>query len=1124
LAALLVLLAVPVLMPMLLGGQPAGAQPQPQGDTRLLHYPDICKDTIAFTYGGDVWLAAAQGGAAHRLTSGEGDEVFPKFSPDCNWVAFTGQYTGSRQVYVISVDGGTPRQLTFHNDIGVIPPRGGFDNQVMGWTPDGKQVLFNAHRTPYSDRNARPHLVPAAGGMEKPLPIREGSAGVLSPDGSRYVFAPVMHEYRNWKRYRGGRTPDLWIYDLKANTAEQITKDPAMDYMPVWIGDTIYFVSDRDAKRINNLYAYDVKSKQVRELTHHDTFDVFWPSGDRRLVYENGGSIYLYDPAAAKSSRVPIRIEGDLPRTLPYFKNVAEDVETASISPSGKRVLLTARGELFSVPAEKGEIRNLTNSSGVRETAGSWSPDGRWAVYLSDRTGEYEIWVRPADGSGQERQITKDGGIWRFQPQWSPDSKKLAFSDKNRKLFWTEVSTGKTTEADQSARGDIQDYKWSPDSRFLAYTKVGANSFPSIWIYGLDDAKARQLTSDFTAEAEPTWDPTGRYLYFLSNRDFNLTFSGYEFDYVYSNATRVYVGVLSKEGPALFLPESDEEKLKPEDPPSAEAPAKHAKTDTKNAETAAEKSEKPEGAEKAEKPAAAPGKAPVRVKVDFDGFEQRVRAIPGPSGNYQSLSAGGTAVFYLFQRAANTPPSLKMFNLESRKEDTVLDGVLGYDLSADGKKIVIRQRGDAFAILDARGGQKPGDGKLDLEKLELRIQPRDEWRQEYFDAWRIFRDWFYDPNLHGVDWKGIRDRYAEMLPSMSTRSDLDYLLAEMGGEVSVGHGYVQPGNNPGPKRTESGLLGAEIEADASGYYRVAHVFPGENWHADFRSPLTEPGVHVLAGDFILAVDGQPTKGVDNFYRLLEGKADRVVTLLVNDKPSTTGAHTENVRPVNTEYNLRYLDWVQGTRAKVEKLSGGRIGYIHLPNTAVEGNRELFKGFYPLAQKDALILDDRWNGGGFIPDRMVALLSRPLLNYFVGRAGVANPTPGFSNNGPKVALINGQAGSGGDAFPYYFKELGLGPLIGTRTWGGLAGLSGNPPLVDGGTLTVPTFRFLTKEGGWAVENEGVAPDIEVIDAPDALARGEDPVLERGVKYLLDQLAKNPPKKVTVPPVPTGGNPR
>jgi tricorn protease len=1099
---------------------PGLAAAQPQGDTRLLRYPDICGDTIAFVYGGDLWLAGAGGGVARRLTSGEGEELGPKFSPDCKSIAFTGQYTGTRQVYVIPVDGGTPRQLTFHNDVGTIPPRGGFDNQVLGWTPDGRQILFNAHRTPYSERNARPHLISAAGGMETPLAIREGSAGVLSPDGDSFVFAPVMDEFRNWKRYRGGRAADLWIYHLKKNTAERITDSPSNDYMPVWIGDTIYFVSDRDkvgSTYVNNLFAYDTKSKAVRRVTNHDTFDVFWPSsGDRRrIVYEDGGSIYLFDPATGKSGRVPIRVEGDLPRTLPYFKNVAENIDAITLSPTGKRALFTARGEVFSVPAEKGEIRNLTQSQGVREVSATWSPDGRWIAYLSDRSGEYEVWLRPADGSGEERRVTTDGDIWRFPLSWSPDSKKLAFGDKNRRLRWVDVASGKVTDADRDRRNDIQDYKWSPDSRYLAYTKVGENQFPSIWIYSLDDGKARQLTSDLTAEGEPTWDPKGHYLYFLSNRDFNLTFSGYEFDYVYTNPTRVYVGLLSKEGPALLLPESDEETPKPEEKPAST----EAKTEAKAA------AQKVADDAAGDKPDRAP-KPGVRVKIDFDGFDQRVRALPAPPGNYQGLSASADAVFYLRGGAGGGgggPQSLRMFSFKDRKEDAVMDGVGGYDLSADGKKIIYRQR-DTYGIIDARPGQKPGDGKLDLESMTVRIQPRDEWRQEFVDAWRIFRDWFYDPNLHGADWKGLRERYGEMIPYMSDRSDLNYLLAELSGEVSVGHGYVEPAEgSEGPKRVEGALLGAEIVADPSGYYRVAHIFPGENWQKDFRSPLTEPGVHVETGDYILAVDGKTTKGVDNFYRLMEGKAERVLTLLVNGKPNSQGAHEERVRPVSTEQNLRYLDWVQANRAKVDKLSGGRIGYLHLPDTAVAGNRELFKYFYPLADKDAEIFDDRYNQGGFIPDRMIALISRPLLNYFVGRAGVANPTPQFVSTGPKVALINGQAGSGGDAFPYYFREMKLGPLIGTRTWGGLAGLSGNPPLVDGGTLTVPTFRILTTEGKWAVENEGVSPDIEVIDAPDALARGEDPSLERGVRHLLDQLQKNPPRKVVVPPVPVGGAP-
>ena len=1092
---------------------PGLAAAQNQGETRLLRYPDICGDTIAFVYGGDVWLSGAEGGLARRLTSGEGEELSPKFSPDCKRVAFTGQYTGNRQVYVIPVEGGAPRQLTFRNDIGDIPPRGGFDNQVLGWTPDGRKVLFNAHRTPYSDRVARPYTVDANGGLETPLPPREGSAGTYSPDGGRYVYSPVMNEFRGWKRYRGGRASDLWIFDLKANAAERITNDPANDYMPVWIGDTVYFVSDREkvgATFVNNLYAYDTRSKAVRRVTGHDTFDVFWPSsGDRRrIVYENGGWIYLFDPASGKSNRVPVRIEGDLPRALPYFANVTEDVQEFAVSPTGKRALLGARGDLFSVPAEKGEIRNLTQSPGVRELSPSWSPDGRWISYLSDRSGEYEIWVRPGDGSGEERRVTTDGDIWRYNPVWSPDSKKLAFGDKRGRLRWVDVTSGKITDADRSNRFDIQDYKWSPDSRYLAYTKVGETQIPAIWIYALDEGKPRQLTSGLTADTEPTWAPSGHYLYFLSNRDFNLTFSGYEFSYVYTNPARVYVGLLSKEGPALFLPESDEETPKPEKAAAAE--------DAKPAAPAAKMAD-------AGKPDAAP-KPGVRVKIDFDGFEQRVRASPGAPGNYQGLSATADTVFYM--KAANPnggPQSLYVYNLRERKEDKITDGISGYELSADGKKILYHQRED-YALVDARPGQKPGDGKLDLEKLTLRIQPREEWRQEYMDAWRIFRDWFYDPNLHGVNWKEIRDRYAEELPYMSTRSDLDYLLGELGGEISVGHAYVQPAANPpGPKRVDGALLGAEVEAD-SGYFRVTHIFPGENWHPDFRSPLTDPGVDVKTGDYILAVDGQTTKGVDNFYRLLEGKADRVLTLTVNDKPSLQGAREEQVRPVAKEQNLRYLDWVAATRAKVEKLSGGRIGYIHLPDTAVAGNRELFKYFYPLSHKAAQIFDDRYNGGGFVPDQMIALISRPRLSYFATRGGEANPTPQFASNGPKVALINGQAGSGGDAFPYFFREMKLGPLIGTRTWGGLAGLSGNPSLVDGGNLSVPTFRFLTAEGKWAVEAEGVSPDMEVIDAPDKVARGEDPSLEAGVKYLLEQLEKNPPKKIVVPPAPVGGAPR
>ena len=732
--------------------------------------------------------------------------------------------------------------------------------------------------------------------------------------------------------------------------------------------------------------------------------------------------------------------------------------------------------------------------------------------------------MRKSDGSGEERRVTTDGGVYRYPPLWSPDSRKLAFGDTEHHVRWVDVDSGKVTDADRSNRGDITDYHWSPDSRWLTYTKLGANNLAAIWVYSLEQGKAQQLTSGFTNDSEPTFDPQGRYLYFFSNRDYNLTFSGFEFDYVYTNPTRAYVAVLSKDGPGLFLPKSDEEAIQ-----EAEAADKQGKSgkpgkptppklDDASAKTSAKAKEKGHDGEKAEADAVPAKTKPVRI--DADGFEQRVRALPGAPGGYQGLSAGPDAAYYIFSGGAGSPPELKQFDLKEQKESTVLSGVASYDLSADGKKILYRQ-GRTYGIVDARPGQKAGDGKLALDRLELQIDPRAEWNEMYVDAWRTFRDFFYDPALHGTDWKGLRDKYAQLLPSMATRADLDFILTELGSEISAGHVYVERGDEPGPDRVEHGLLGAEIEAHPSGYYRIAKIFPGENWHKDFRSPLTEPGIHVAAGDYILAVDGETTKGVDNFYRLLMAKADRVVTLLVNSQPSLQGAHEERVHPVASEQNLRYLDWVQATRAKVDKASGGRIGYLHLPDTATKGNRELFKYFYPQANKDALILDDRWNGGGFVPDRMIALLSRPLMNYWAQRNGEPTTSPAFYNNGPKATLINGEAGSGGDAFPFYFREMKLGPLIGTRTWGGLAGLTNSPPLLDGGSLSIPSFRFFTTDGKWAVENEGVAPDMEVIDRPDEVAKGHDPSLEKAIAHLLDELKKNPPKKVTVPTPPKGG---
>ncbi len=1069
--------------------------------TRLLRQPDIHGDMVAFVYAGDIWLASTKGGDARQLTSDEGMEYFPKFSPDGRWIAFTGDYSGSRQVFVISVDGGQPRQLTFYNDVGAMPPRGGIDNRVMDWTPDGKYILFLPHRLPWSDRMGRPYIVPVAGGMETPLAIPESGGGTYSPDGKKLVYTPIEREFRTWKRYRGGRAQDVWTYDLTTNKAEQLTNEPYTDNQPVWIGNTIYFTSDRPAEAGQteagrlNLWSYDLATKQSKRVTTHKDYDVLWPSADgSQVVYECGGYLYRFDPASAKSARIPIRVYGDFKNTLPYFKNVRDNIEAFTLSPSGARALFVARGDVFSVPAKEGEIRNLTQTPGTRERDANWSPDGKWISYLSDRSGEYEIYVRAADGTGVERQVTKGASAWRFTPQWSPDSTKLAYSDKDHAVHVIDVASGKVTDVDRDEYGDITDYRWSPDSKWLTYTKNNEAQFTSVYVFSLADGKVSRLTSGRTNDANPVFDPKGRYLYFTSNRDFNLTFSAWEFNYVYTDPTRVYVGVLSADGPALFLPQSDEEKVTAPAPEEKDAKKDDAKKDDTKKDDAK--------------------KAAVVVKIDPAGFENRVRAIPGSPGTYGGLSAVANGVLYI--KGTGDEQSLKLYNIDDRKEDTIVDSVQGYDLSSDGQKI-LANIGRNYSLLGVKPGQKPADSFLALDSMEMKIDPKVEWAQEFTDAWRILRDWFYDPNMHGNDWNAIREQYGQLVPFVAHRADLDYILGEVAGEMNSGHVYVgSPADVSSVKRVDNGLLGAEIVPD-SGYFRIAHIFPGENWQESFRSPLTEPGVKIHEGDYILAVDGTSTKGVDNFYRLLENKARRVVTLLVNSKPDTAGAREEKVRPTKKETDLRYLDWVESRRAYVEKASNGRIGYIHLPNTAQEGNRELFKNFYPQVEKEALIIDDRYNGGGFIPDRMIELLDRPVLNYWARRNSKPTATPAYAHVGPKAMLINGYAASGGDALPYYFRKRGLGPLIGTRTWGGLIGLSGNPSLMDGGNVSAPQFRFFDTEGLWAVEGVGVAPDVEVVDRPDLVAAGHDPSLETAVKILLDELAKTPVKKPVVPPV-------
>lgn len=1078
-------------MPFVSAALLAAAAAAPEaGASRVLRFPDICGDTVVFVQAGDLYRVAASGGTAQRLTSHLGNELYPKFSPDCRWIAFSAEYDGTRQVHVIPADGGLPRQLTWYNDVGSMPPRGGTDYRVLDWSPDGKNVLVRANRVPYDERSGRLYQVPADGGLETPLAMPEGGGGMYSPDGKSVVYTPIDRDFRSWKRYRGGRAQDVWTYDLVNNTSRRLTDDRATDHQPMWIGDTVYFVSDRG--HTLNLWSMPAQGGEARRLTAFEDFDVLWPSaGKEALVFEQGGWIWRFDPATAKAVKLDIRVTGDQPQALPAWKKVAAQIESFDLSPQGERALFGARGELFTVPAKNGEIRNLSRTPATREISATWSPDGKSIAYLSDESGEYELYVRSQDGSGEARRITRDGGVWRFPPVWSPDSRKLAYADKQQRLRIADLAGGAQRDVDRGEYDDLTDYVWSPDSNWLAYAKVNAAGLSQIWLYSLADASTGAATEPTSSAFNPAFDPKGRWLYFLSNRDFNLTFSAFEQSYLYTNATRPYALALAAGGAALYPLPSDEAK------PAATAPAERPAKD---------------------KPAAA---APAAVVVERSGMAARTVALKVGSGNYRNLQASADAVYFLSgNQRQQQPLELRRLALDADQDKAVAANIADYRLSAGGNMLLLKQ-GERFAIVKADAAQDFAAAALNLDKLELYIDPRVEWQQEFTDAWRILRDWFYEPGVHGGGqrWNTIRDRYAAWVPHLGSRADLDFVLQEVAGEANAGHVYVQSSPDvPKVERHAGGLLGAEFAADASGYFRITRIFAGENWNRDLRSPLTEAGVGVKEGDYLIGVDGVDARTVKNPYALLQGRGDQVVSLSVNSRASASGAREVRVRTLTSELGLRYTDWVASRRAYVDKLSNGRIGYIHVPNTAVEGNRELNRGLLAYHDKEALIIDDRYNGGGFIPDRMIELLARTPLNYWKRRGVEPAPTPLVSHDGPKAMLINGLSSSGGDAFPYYFRKLKLGTLIGTRTWGGLIGISGNPGLADGGSVLAATFRFMATDGQWAVENEGVTPDIEVIDRPEQIAAGKDPSIEKAVEVLLGQLPASPRPRLQAPPPP------
>ena len=1056
----------------------------PTGPTRLLRFADISKDKVVFAYAGDLWIASREGGAARRLTSHPGDELYPKFSPDGKWIAFTGEYDGNPDVYVIPAEGGEPKRLTFHpsNDI------------VLGWTPDGKNILFRSDRFSTSlGRNTRLFLISPQGGTPHPLPIPRGDLTSFSPDGTKIAYLETSQEFRTWKRYRGGWSLPIAIYDLKKNTYEELPKSAGMEMFPMWHGNSIYFISDRDG--VMNVYSYDLASKQTKKLTDYQEFDVKWPSlGPDAIVYENGGLLYEYNLESGKTRNLSITVRAEDVEARPEFKSVAQDIGSAAISPSGARAVVEARGNIFTVPAEHGSVRVLTTEhSSIHELSPAWSPDGKWIAYLSDKSGEYEIYTRPQMG-GEETRITSDGKIYRYAVAWSPDSKKLLYWDKSNQLWYVSIDDKKPVLVDTSDYGLIADASWSPDSLWLAYSRTHRRGANDVFLYSLATKKITEVSAGFYNDNNPVFDANGKYLYFTSTRYFYPSIGQLDQRYNYYSTDGVFAVTLKADEPSPFKSQSDEEKVADSE--------KDKNKDDKKADAAKPGDQKSD--EQKEEKKAEPVKP---IQIDLEGIANRVVPAPIEAGILSSLAARKDKFFYISTpqeaRQSGIPDQgpknvLHVYDVTKREDKVLLERIESYDLNKEGTKVLYKV-GPLLGITDAVPGQaKVGAGKLDLSGLQVKIDPRQEWRQIYHEAWRTERDFYWDTNMTGHDWNKIGARYEALLPWVAHRSDLNYLIGELIAELNTSHTYVGGGDQPKKLHVSVGMLGADFEPDG-GFYRIAKIYPGENWNDDARSPLTEPGLKVKAGDYLISVNGQEARSTQDVYSYFQDLAGKLVTLKINNKPSADGAWDITVKPIGNETVLRYVDWVESNRRKVTEATGGRVGYMHVPDTTIPGIIAFDKELTGQLDKDGMIVDERFNAGGQIPDFYTEKLKRSLLAVVSSRDGKDIPYPPVAIYGPKVMIVNELSGSGGDLFPWLFRFEKIGPIVGTRTWGGLVGINRGAPLRDGGFITAPSAGFYSWENGgsWAVENHGVDPDFVVPQRPDLVVEGHDPQLEKAI---------------------------
>lgn len=1075
--------------------------PVAQSQTKLLRFPDVHGQEVVFSYAGDLWKAPITGGIAVRLTAHPGQELFPKFSPDGSWIAFTGQYDGDEQVYVIPSVGGEPKQLTFYPARGPLAPRHGYDNQVYGWTPDGSAILFRSFRDADGGRTETAlYTVKRKGGLPQQLPMPTAGAGDFSPDGKSVVYSPLFRDFRTWKRYEGGWAQDLYIINLSNLQLTPVSPSKRTERDPMWIGDKIYFVSDRDGTL--NLYCFDPKSGSTEKLTNSTTWDVRWASSDNRrfIVYEFGGELRLFDVQAKLGRPIPITVPDDGLAARPSWYPADKNIEDFALSPKGERALFVARGDVFTVPVEKGPTRNLTQSSGAHDKHARWSPDGKWIAFISDTTGEEQLYLVAQDGSEKPVQLTQGLAAMLYPSQWSPTGAHLAFADKDGKVYLLDVHKKSYRLIAQDAYSRIRDYVFSPDGQYLAFSLADINGTRSIYIYSLRDDKLVRVTDELFNEYEPAWDPEGRYLYFLSDREFAPQISAVEWNFAGNRMTRIYALVLAQDGKHPFPPESDEVTIQVQ---QGEGEPQEEKKEDKGTK-----------------------KFP-SVKIDFVNLENRIAPVPLAGENYARLKAVPGFLVYqkngapFYGRDSYTKPGVYLYDLKKREESLLVDDASSFALSEDGKKILVEQ-GKHFKLYDVKPQAKEAE-VISVKDLKVLRVPREEWEEVFREVWRRYRDFFYVRNMHGYDWKAIGEQYAKLLPYVKHRSDLNYLLGEMVSELNVGHAYIDGGDFAIPERPMVALPGARFLLDEkAGRYRIAKIFRGDPFDEKYRAPLAEVGVNVKEGDYVLAVDGQELTQHENIYRLLQHKRDPV-TLTVNGKPSFQGARKVTYRPIFDEGNLLYYEWVKENREKVAALSGGRIGYLHIPDMGANGIYEFIKWYYPQIRKEGLVVDVRSNGGGNVSQWIIERLDNKLLGTRFGNRGdQARTYPYTVFYGHLACLLNETSASDGDIFPHMFRKAGLGPLIGKRSWGGVVGISSHGPLIDGGRVFVPEQGTNDVDGSWVIEGYGVDPDIEVENDPASVNSGRDPQLERAVAYLLEKIEQEPRKLPNRPPDPQKNN--